>query len=57
MDAADTFDAELEHRLRLLEDPHSDEAVLAPLPARDLWLAVVGLVVLTAVMLWWGYPG
>ncbi|NLU65804.1 hypothetical protein [Streptomyces sp. HNM0574] len=56
MDAKE-FDAELERRLRLLEDPGSGEGVLDPLPARDLWLTVLGLIAVSAVMLWWGYPG
>lgn len=51
------FDAELERRLQLLEDPSSDEKVLDNLPARDVLLAVVGLVVASAVLLIWGYSG
>lgn len=50
------FDTELERRLQLLESPSSDESIRPPLPALDLWCAVIGLVVLTVVMLWWGYP-
>ena len=50
------FEAELERRLQLLESEESGEEVLPPLPRRDLWWAVAGLVVLTIAMLWWGYP-
>lgn len=51
------FEAELDRRLRLLEQPESEESFLEPLPTRDVWLAVAGLAVLVTVMLCWGYPG
>ena len=50
------FDAELERRIRLLEDPASGERVLPDLPVRDVVLAVLGVAVLTVVLLIWGYP-
>ncbi|MBB3043135.1 hypothetical protein KM427_05655 [Nocardioides sp. LMS-CY] len=51
-----TFDEELERRLHLLEDPASSDRILDDLPARDVLLAALGLVVLTVVLLLWGYP-
>ncbi|WGW11523.1 hypothetical protein LWF01_15735 [Saxibacter everestensis] len=54
---AERFERELERRVALLEDADSGEAILPPLPARDLWLAVAGLVVISVFMIWWGYLG
>lgn len=47
------FEAELERRLALIEDPDSDEGPLAPLPWRDVWASIAALVVLSAAVLWW----
>lgn len=49
------FEMELERRLALFEDPASDEGVLPGLPARDVVVALVVLVVIGAVLVWWGY--
>ncbi|GEE01316.1 hypothetical protein nbrc107696_17620 [Gordonia spumicola] len=51
--ATDAFDTELERRLQLLESPDDNGMILADLPARDIVLAVVGLVVGSALLLWW----
>lgn len=51
----DGFDDELERRLRLLEDNDSQESVLGDLPVSDVVYAVIGIVVLTVLMLLWGY--
>lgn len=51
------FDDELARRLALLEDPTSDESILPPLPARDVWLAAVAIAVVGVALTWWGYPG
>lgn len=53
---SDHFDPELERRLQLLEDPASPEKPLDNLPMRDFLYALVGLVVLSVVLLVWGYP-
>lgn len=47
------FEAELERRLALIEDPDSDEGPLAPLPWMDVWLSIAALVTVSAVLLWW----
>ncbi|MDT0275915.1 hypothetical protein [Blastococcus goldschmidtiae] len=49
------FAAELERRLVLIEDEGSGEGPLPPLPALDLVFAIVGLVVLTVGLTWWGH--
>ncbi|WP_170161372.1 hypothetical protein [Amycolatopsis palatopharyngis] len=51
-----TFEAELERRIALLEAPDSGESVLPDLPARDIWLAVLAVAVLSAALIIWGYP-
>lgn len=51
-----TFQAELEQRLTLLEDPESGESTLPDLPWRDVWLATLGLIAAIVPLLWWGYP-
>ena len=51
----DGFDDELERRLRLLVDNDSQESVLGDLPVSDVVYAVIGIVVLTVLMLLWGY--
>lgn len=53
--STDGFDDELERRLRLLEDNDSQESVLGDLPVSDVVYAVIGIVVLTVLMLLWGY--
>lgn len=53
----DGLDSELVRRLRLLEEPAGSESILPPLPARDLWIAIVSLAVIVVVMTVWGYPG
>lgn len=50
------FELELERRLQLLESDDGCEGVLDPLPRGDLWWTIAVLVVLTVVLLWWGYP-
>lgn len=52
----ETFEAELERRLRTLDEADTGRASLPALPARDVWIAVVGLVLLSALLTWWGYP-
>jgi hypothetical protein len=52
---AGEFEVELERRLALFEDPASDEGVLPGLPSRDLVVAVLALVVVGALLLWWAY--
>lgn len=47
------FEAELERRLRLIEDPSTEEGPLPRLPLSDFALSVVGLVVLSAALLMW----
>ncbi|UQS22902.1 MULTISPECIES: hypothetical protein [Amycolatopsis] len=51
-----SFEAELEHRLALLESPDSDETYLPDLPWRDVVLAAVVLAVVSVLLIWWGYP-
>ena len=50
------FEAELERRLRVIEDPSHDDPARQDLPARDLVvLAALGAVLV--VLMWvWGYP-
>lgn len=52
---AGDFEVELERRIALFEDPASDEGVLPGLPLGDVVVAVVVLVVLGTLLLWWGY--
>ena len=49
------FDAELERRLAILLDPDSSDSILEPLPVLDLALAIAGVIILSALVLWWGY--
>ncbi|WP_455361431.1 hypothetical protein [Streptomyces sp. SYSU K21746] len=51
-----TFQAELERRLALLEDPASGESALPDLPWRDVWIAALGLIAVALPLVWWGYP-
>ncbi|GAA4839965.1 hypothetical protein [Saccharopolyspora rosea] len=51
----EAFRAELRRRLDLIDRP--DEGPLPDLPWRDVWCAAVALAVLSAALLWWGYPG
>lgn len=50
------FEAELERRIALLEDPASDEQVLENLPLADVLWAVAAVVVMGIALLIWGYP-
>ena len=47
------FEAELERRLTLIEDPSNDEGPLTPLPWLDVWLSIAALVAVSAALLWW----
>ncbi|WP_181407567.1 hypothetical protein [Nocardioides sambongensis] len=47
------FEAELERRLALIDDPQSEEGPLTPLPWLDLLLTAGGLLILTVALLWW----
>lgn len=49
------FDEELERRITLLEGPDPEESVLDDLPMRDVVYAAVGLVILSVLLLIWGY--
>ncbi len=51
----DAFDTELERRLQLLESPDDNEMILPDLPARDIVLCVLGIVVASALLLWWAW--
>lgn len=55
-DPDQAFEDELERRLALLDDPASGEAPPADLPRRDVLLAALALAVLSAALVWWGYP-
>ncbi|NYI78541.1 hypothetical protein [Nocardioides panzhihuensis] len=47
------FEAELERRLCLIDDPSTEEGPLPRLPLSDVVLSVVGLVVLSVALLLW----
>lgn len=49
------YATELERRLVVFEDPENPEGVLSPLPLRDFVLALLLVLVASALMLWWGY--
>lgn len=51
----DTFDEELERRLLLLESPGGGGMVIPDLARLDIALATIGVVVITALMIWWAY--
>jgi len=51
----DDFDEDLERRIRLLEDGSQNESILDNLPVRDVVWAVVGIVILSVLLLLWGY--
>ncbi|GLY69547.1 hypothetical protein [Amycolatopsis taiwanensis] len=50
------FEAELERRLTLLQDPASGEGFLDDLPWHDVVIAAVVLAALCVALTWWGYP-
>lgn len=50
------LDPELERRLALLEDPHGSDGALGDLPWRDVALCAAGIVVMSVLLLMWGYP-
>lgn len=52
----DDFDAKLQDRLAVIEDPGYIDPALRNLPARDVVLLIVGSVVLVALMWFWGHP-
>lgn len=49
----DAFDTELERRLTLLESPDDNGIILPDLPLLDIVICFAGLVVGTALLLWW----
>lgn len=49
------FDSDLEERLTALEAKDSPEAVSDRLPAKDFWISVVVLTVVSVLLLVWGY--
>jgi len=55
MTHGEQFDQELQRRLDLLETENSGESYLPDLPALDLWIVVVSLLVLTVGLLIWSY--
>jgi len=51
-----SFHAELERRLELLESAGTNESFLVDLPRRDIWIATLVLATATVLLVWWGYP-
>ena len=52
----DDFEAELQRRLALIEDPAYADPARRDLPAQDLVLLVVLSALVIALAWWWGYP-
>lgn len=55
MSEVDIEDQELRARIALLEDPESEESIQPKLPKIDIAIAIVGIILLCAVMTIWGY--
>ncbi len=51
----ESFDAELERRLRILESSDYDDPARTDLPQLDYVLLAVIVVVTVVAMYWWGY--
>lgn len=50
------YDAELERRLAITEDPGYEDAARADLPRTDILLVTIGAIVVIAAAWLWGYP-
>lgn len=51
----DAFQRELDRRLNLMESDPGSGMIQPTLPVRDVLIAVVGVVTMTLLMLWWAY--
>jgi len=51
----ETFDRELQDRLRLVDGPDGSTITVPDLPLRDVLIAAVSLCVAIVALTWWAY--